>query len=89
MPGPLNGIVVLDLSHVLAGPFAAMTLADLGAQVIKVEQPEIGDRSRASGPFIEGESTYFMSINRGKLSVTLDLSKARGREVFLQMAARA
>ena len=89
MPGPLNGIVVLDLSHVLAGPFAAMTLADLGAQVIKVEQPEIGDRSRASGPFIEGESSYFMSINRGKLSVTLDLSKASGREVFLQMAARA
>ena len=57
MPGPLNEIVVLDITHVLAGPFASMVLADLGAQVIKIEQPEIGDRSRASGPFIDGEST--------------------------------
>ncbi|MDP6493888.1 MAG: CaiB/BaiF CoA-transferase family protein [Dehalococcoidia bacterium] len=89
MPGPLNGIVVLDLTHVLAGPFASMVLADLGAQVIKIEQPEIGDRSRASGPFINGESTYFMSINRGKLGMTLDLSKARGKETFLQMVAKA
>ena len=89
MPGPLNGLVVLDLTHVLAGPFASMTLADLGAQVIKVEQPDIGDRSRASGPFIDGESSYFMSINRGKLGVTLDLSKARGKDVFLQMVGKA
>ncbi|MDA0988965.1 MAG: CaiB/BaiF CoA-transferase family protein [Chloroflexi bacterium] len=89
MPGPLNGIVVIDLTHVLAGPFASMVLADLGAQVIKVEQPEIGDRSRASGPFIDGESSYFMSINRGKLGITLDLSKPRGKEIFLQMVAKA
>ena len=73
MPSPLNEIVVLDITHVLAGPFASMVLADLGAQVIKIEQPEIGDRSRASGPFIDGESSYFMSINRGKLGLTLDL----------------
>ena len=73
MFGPLNGIVVLDLTHVLAGPFAGMIMADLGAQVIKIEQPKIGDRSRASGPFIDGESSYFMSINRGKLGITLDL----------------
>ncbi|MFH1560287.1 MAG: CaiB/BaiF CoA-transferase family protein [Chloroflexota bacterium] len=89
MLGPLNGIVVLDLTHVLAGPFAAMILADLGAQVIKIEEPDIGDRSRDSGPFIDGESSYFMSINRGKLGMTLDLSKARGKELFLQMVDRA
>jgi len=88
MPGPLNEIVVLDITHVLAGPFASMVLADLGAQVIKIEQPEIGDRSRASGPFIDGESTYFMSINRGKLGMTLDLSNTRGKEIFLQMVAK-
>jgi CoA:oxalate CoA-transferase len=89
MPGPLNEIVVLDLTHVLAGPFASMVLADLGAQVIKIEQPEIGDRSRASGPFIDGESSYFMSINRGKLGMTIDLSKAGGKETFLHLVAKA
>jgi len=61
----------------------------MGAQVIKIEQPEIGDRARASGPFIDGESSYFMSINRGKLGITLDLSNARGKETFLQMVAKA
>ena len=85
MPGPLEGTRVLDLTHVLAGPFAAMILADLGAEVIKVEQPEIGDRSRSSGPFIDGESSYFMSVNRGKLGLSVDLSKARGKELFLQL----
>ena len=89
MPGPLNDIVVLDLTHVLAGPFASMVLADLGAQVIKIEQPEIGDRSRASGPFIDGESSYFMSINRGKLGMTIDLSKDGGKETFLHLVAKA
>ena len=86
MPGPLSGIVVLDVTHVLAGPFAAATLADLGARVVKIEQPGVGDRARASGPFIEGESTYFMSINRGKLGVTLDLSMPEGRDAFLRLA---
>ena len=85
MPGPLEGTRVLDLTHVLAGPFAAMILADLGAEVIKVEQPEIGDRSRSSGPFIDGESSYFMSVNRGKLGFSVDLSKARGKELLLQL----
>ena len=85
MPGPLDGTRVLDLTHVLAGPFAAMILADLGAEVIKVEQPEIGDRSRSSGPFIDGESSYFMSVNRGKLGFSVDLSKPRGKELFLQL----
>ena len=89
MFGPLNGIVVLDLTHVLAGPFAGMIMADLGAQVIKIEQPKIGDRSRASGPFIDGESSYFMSINRGKLGITLDLSKAEGKKTFLKMISKS
>jgi CoA:oxalate CoA-transferase len=89
MPVPLNGIVVLDLTHVLAGPFASMILADLGAQVVKIEQPDRGDGARLTGPFIDGESSYFMSINRGKLGMSLDLSKAPGKELFLQMVDKA
>ncbi|MBI2856585.1 MAG: CoA transferase [Chloroflexi bacterium] len=89
MTGPLDGVRVLDLTHVLAGPFAAMVLADLGAQVIKIEQPDVGDRSRASGPFVDGESSYFMSINRGKLGMALDLSKDGGKRIFLQLAERS
>ena len=89
MAGPLNGIVVLDATHVLAGPFASATLADLGARVVKIEQPGVGDRARASGPFIEGESSYFMSINRGKLGVTLDLTMPEGRDAFLRLVDRA
>ncbi len=85
MPGPLEGTRVLDLTHVLAGPFAAMILADLGAEVIKVEQPEIGDRSRSSGPFIDGESSYFMSVNRGKMGFSVDLAKPRGKDLFLRL----
>lgn len=89
MSMPLEGIRVLDLTHVLAGPFTSMVLADLGAEVIKVEQPEIGDRSRATGPFIDGESSYFMSVNRGKLGLTLDLSKQVGKETFLKLVDRS
>ncbi len=89
MSGPLKDIVVLDLTHVLAGPFAAMVLADLGATVIKIEQPGVGDRSRASGPFIEGESTYFMSINRGKKGMSLDLKKEKGKNTFLKLVEKA
>ena len=89
MSGPLKGIVVLDLTHVLAGPFAAMVLADLGATVIKIEQPGVGDRSRASGPFIQEESTYFMSINRGKKGMSLDLKKEKGKNTFLKLVEKA
>ncbi|MQF48571.1 CoA transferase [SAR202 cluster bacterium AC-647-N09_OGT_505m] len=89
MPGPLEEIMVLDLTHVLAGPFASMILADLGARVVKVEQPDRGDGTRFSGPFIDGESSYFMSINRGKLGFSLDLSKANGKELFLRMVDKA
>ncbi|WP_119273687.1 CaiB/BaiF CoA transferase family protein [Taklimakanibacter deserti] len=70
---PLRGVTVLDLSRVLAGPYCTMLLAELGARVIKVEQPGTGDDARAYGPFVKGKSAYFTSINRGKESIALDL----------------
>jgi len=73
---PLDGIVVIDLSRVLAGPYATTILRNLGARVIKVERPEVGDDARHFGPFHSGESAYFASINAGKESVTLDLQTA-------------
>jgi CoA:oxalate CoA-transferase len=79
---PLSGVKVLDLTRVLAGPFCGMILADLGAEVIKLERPGTGDDSRAYGPFINGESVYFMSINRNKKSVTLNLKKQEGKQIF-------
>jgi CoA:oxalate CoA-transferase len=85
MSGPLRGIRVLDLTWVLAGPFASMILGDLGAEVIKVERPPYGDVARTTGPIVNGESCYFFSINRGKKSVCLDLKAERGRELFLRL----
>jgi len=85
MSGPLEGIRVLDLTWVLAGPFASMILGDLGADVIKVERPPYGDVARTTGPIVNGESCYFFSINRGKKSVCLDLKAERGRELFLRL----
>ena len=85
MATPLDGIKVLDLSRVLAGPYATMLLCDLGAEVIKIEQPGTGDESRNFGPFKNGFSLYFMSVNRGKRSITLNLKTQRGREIFLQL----
>jgi CoA:oxalate CoA-transferase len=81
----LEGIKILDLTRVLAGPFATMILADLGAEVIKVEIPLSGDDARQFPPFQGGESAYFMSINRNKKSLTLNLKVEEGREVFLQL----
>ena len=85
MATPLEGIKVLDLTRVLAGPYATMLLCDLGAEVIKIEQPGTGDESRNFGPFKNGFSLYFMSVNRGKRSITLNLKTQRGREIFLQL----
>jgi CoA:oxalate CoA-transferase len=80
MPGPLKGINVLSLGRVLAGPYAAMVLADLGAEVIKVEDSKKGDMARNNGPFVKDLSSYFLSVNRGKKSMTLNLrhEKASG-----------
>jgi crotonobetainyl-CoA:carnitine CoA-transferase CaiB-like acyl-CoA transferase len=88
--GPLAGLRVLDLSRVLAGPLCTMVLADLGAEVVKVERPGAGDPTRAWGPpFVDGESTYFLCVNRGKRSITLDLADPAGREVGRRLAVRA
>ena len=87
---PLAGILVLDLTRAVSGPFCTMALADLGARVIKVEEPEHGDETRAWGPpFDAGDATYFLGINRNKESVALDLKTAPGREAVLAIAVRA
>ena len=81
-----DGVRVLDLSRMLAGPYGAMLLADLGAEVVKIEEPGGGDPMRAMGPpFLDGESAYFLSINRNKKSVALDLERPEGRAVFLDL----
>ena len=85
MAGPLAGIRVLDLTRILAGPYATMILRDLGAEVIKIEQPGTGDEARDFGPFKNDFSLYFMSVNRGKKSVTLNLKSPRGKELFLEL----
>jgi CoA:oxalate CoA-transferase len=88
MSGPLEGIKILDLTWVLAGPFASMVLCDLGADVIKVERPGIGDVSRRTAPIVNGESAYFFSVNRGKRSITIDLRSERGRDLFLRLVEK-
>src|SRR4051812_2679597 len=101
---PLDGIVVLDLTRVLSGPYCTMLLADMGARVVKIEQPNKGDDTRAwgppfpypggqkpaaDGPEISGESAYFLSINRNKESVTLDFKHREGRAVLDRLNERA
>jgi crotonobetainyl-CoA:carnitine CoA-transferase CaiB-like acyl-CoA transferase len=87
---PLEGITVLDLTRVLSGPYCTMLLADMGARVIKIEQPGKGDDTRAWGPpFVEGESAYFLSINRNKQSVTLDFKTPDGRAILDRLIARS
>jgi len=82
----LSGVRVLDLSRFLAGPYGSMWLADLGAEVIKIEDPHSGDEMRSMPPyFVDGLSAYFISINRNKKSITLDLKKERGREIFFKL----
>lgn len=89
MPGPLENLTILDLTHVLAGPFASLTLQDLGAQVIKVERPGTGDDTRSFPPFKNGQSAYFATINHGKQSIALDLKDPTDREIFDALLARA
>ncbi len=87
---PLDGVLILDLTRAVSGPFCTMALADLGARVIKVEEPEHGDETRAWGPPFEADdATYFLGINRNKESVALDLKSQRGRAAVLAIAAKA
>ncbi|WP_440679987.1 CaiB/BaiF CoA transferase family protein [Candidatus Pelagibacter sp. HIMB1517] len=80
--GPLSGLLVLDLTRVLVGPYCTMILSDLGARVIKVEAPGVGDDSRGFGPFIEDQSAYFMSLNRNKESIALNLKVEEDKKIF-------
>ncbi len=89
MNAPLDGLIILDLTHVLAGPYASMTLADLGARVIKVERPGSGDDTRAFPPFKDSESAYFATINHGKESIALDLKNVDDRIVFEELLSRS
>jgi alpha-methylacyl-CoA racemase len=86
---PFTGLRVLDLSRLLPGPWASAVLADHGATVVKVEEPNRGDYSRYNAPFVAGESVYFQAVNRQKLGLRLDLKTADGREAFLGLAAQA
>jgi CoA:oxalate CoA-transferase len=85
---PLEGISVLDLTRVLAGPFCTMLLCDMGATVVKVERPDGGDDSRSFSPFVGDDSAYFMSINRGKKSITLNLKTVEGKKLLERLIER-
>ena len=97
MAGPLSHIRVLDLSRIMAGPWTTQMLADLGADVIKVERPGVGDDTRSWGPpFLKNatgvntrEAGYYLAVNRGKRSITLSLDTAEGQDIVRQLAARA
>lgn len=85
----LSGVVVLDLSRVVSGPYATMLMADMGARVIKVEMPGLGDDTRKFGPLIQGESPYFIMLNRNKESVTLNMKSPRGKEILWELVKKA
>ena len=87
--GLLEGIVVLDLTRVLAGPYCGTLIADMGATVIKVENPTGGDDSRSMGPFINGNSVYYANFNRSKLGCTLNLKTSEGKEIFKELVKKA
>ena len=93
-PPPLDGLRVLDVTHIVAGPFCSMILADMGAEVIKIERPGVGERGRANGPFIDGPdgqrvSSRYLGLNRNKKSVTLDLRDPRCQQAFERIAAQS
>lgn len=87
--GLLDGVVVLDLTRVLAGPYCGALMADMGATVYKIEQPGRGDDSRSMGPFQNGESVYYINCNRGKLGCTLNLKAPEGKKLFLELVKKA
>ncbi len=89
MARPLDGIRVLELGNLIAGPFAGMLLGDMGADVIKIEKPKLGDYSRAMPPMVNGESTSFAVLNRNKRSLALDLKQPEAREIVLRLAAKS
>ena len=89
MEGPLKNLLVVDLTRVLVGPYCTMILSDLGARVIKIEAPETGDDSRKFGPFVEDYSAYFMSLNRGKESIALNLKNESDKIIFEKILSKA
>lgn len=90
MTGPLSGITVVDQAQALAGPYCSMMLGDMGANIIKIERPGVGDQSRSWGPpFIGGESTYYLSVNRNKRSLALDFTRPEGRDVLYRLVDHA
>ncbi len=89
MDGPLKNLLVVDLTRVLVGPYCTMILSDLGARVIKIEAPEIGDDSRKFGPFVKDYSAYFMSLNRGKESIALNLKHNEDKKIFDKILSKA
>ena len=86
--GPLAGVRVLDFTRVLAGPAASLALADLGAEVFKIEPPGTGDETRTFPPMRDGESHYYLAINRGKRSIVVDLKSAEGIALVKDLAAK-
>src|SRR4030081_2674743 len=88
-PPPLQDIRVLEVGNFMAGPFCTMQLADLGADVIKIENPRGGDHVRLTGPFLDGESSIFIRLNRNKRSLALDLKALEGKQVFRRLVERS
>lgn len=87
--GLLDGVVVLDLTRVLAGPYSGLMLADMGATVIKLENPKGGDDTRKMGPFVNDNSVYYANFNRSKLGCTLNLKDPDGKEMFKELVKKA
>src|SRR5580704_19262264 len=86
---PLTGVRVLEVGNFMAGPFCAMQLADMGADVVKVENPDGGDVVRNTGPFLDGESSNFIRLNRNKRSLAIDLKDETGKALFRRLARKA